>query len=234
MKFIQWLFLLLPAGLTAAAQEATVHVGSPEINRDYLVNRSVFQRLSWIDGSGRLIGSATLNCVTWIDSVKKRLIYLQLRNDGKRDSTVSQWPDLKPIYTSETAGAHKDSYDYRSGNGVRVLSTNNGEVVVDSTAQLSAGAFDSFLTDYLIGALPLKVGYTTEFKTNSGSAYNVRIKQVMNDMLFSPNGQPVPIWLVQVNSNGYEILYWVDKTTHEMLKSVVTMPNGGVFMKSKI
>jgi hypothetical protein len=234
MKFISLVVTVTLFCSHAIAQEATVHVGSPEINRDYLVNRNVFQRLSWIDASGRLIGSATLNCVTWVDSVKKRLIYLQLRNDGKRDSTISQWPDLKPIYTSETAGAHKDSYDYQSGNGVRVLTTNNGKVLVDSTAQLPAGSFDSFLTDYLIGALPLKVGYTAEFNTNSGGSYNVRIKQVMNDMLFSPNGQPVPIWLVQVNSNGYEILYWVDKTTHEMLKSVVTMPNGGVFMKSKI
>jgi hypothetical protein len=127
-----------------------------------------------------------------------------------------------------------DSYDYRSGNGVKVLSVNNGKVLIDSMAQLQAGSFDSYLTDYLIGALPLKLGYTTELSTNSGSTYTIRVKQVMNDVLLSPNGQPVPIWLVYVNSNGYDILYWVDKTTHEMLKSVVSMPNGGVFMKSKI
>ncbi|HEY4337126.1 MAG TPA: hypothetical protein VGM89_14545 [Puia sp.] len=234
MKFFRLLLSVTLFCSSAAAQDVAIGVGSPEINRDYLVNRSVFQRLSWIDPSGRLVASATLNCVTKIDSVHKHLIYLQLRNDGKRDSTISQWPDLKPLYTSETAGARMDSYDYRSGSGVKVLSTDNGKVLIDSTAQLSAASFDSYLTDYLIGALPMKVGYTTEFSTNSGSTYTIRIKQVMNDVLFSPNGQPLAIWLVYVNSNGYDILYWVDKTTHEMLKSVVTMPNGGVFMKSKI
>ncbi|HEY4109943.1 hypothetical protein [Puia sp.] len=235
MKFLLCsLAILLLACTDTTAQDAEVGVGSPGIDRAYLVNRSVFQRLSWIDPSGHLTASATLNCVTLIDSVHQHLIYLQLRNDGKRDSTVAHWPDLKPVYTSTTAGSHRESYDFQSGNGVKVFCTANGKVVADSMAKLSPASFDSYLTDYLIGALPLKAGYTTQFTTNSGQTFAVRIKEVMTDVVFSPNGQPVEIWLVHVESNGYNILYWVDKSTREMLKSVIALADGSVFMKSKI
>ena len=64
-------------------------------------------------------------------------------------------------------GLRLDSYDFRGDNSVRVFNTNNGKVVADSTASMPAGAFDSYLTDYLIGALPLKAGYVAQLNANS-------------------------------------------------------------------
>lgn len=229
-------FALFASAQTSAqqSQPPSITPGSAEIDRTYLVPRQVFQRLSWIDAGGKLTGTATLNCVTRVDTAGKTLTYLQLRNDGKRDSTVAEWPDLKPIYTSSAGGGYRVSYDYHSGKDVKVNSTVNGKIVADSTATLSPASFDSFLTDYLFGALPLKPGYTANFSVNSGSTTIIRIKEVMTDVLLSPNGQPIEVYILPVEFGPYKVLYWIDKSTREMLKSVVRSKDGSIFMKSRI
>src|SRR5215471_4089356 len=105
MKAIVLLLFTSLHFLTARAQEDTIRPGSSSINLNYFKPRSTFQKLTWLDKDGKLLRIATLNCITRIDSTAGKLIYLQLRNDGKRDSTITDWPSLQPIYTSSTAGA---------------------------------------------------------------------------------------------------------------------------------
>lgn len=233
MKRALWVLFFF-VSLTRGHAQERIEPNGKGINQGYLVPRNIFQKLIWLDKDGHYLWTATLNCVTRVDSVHKRLTYLQIRNDGHKDSTVVEWPGLKPVYTSSVTGNHVTVYDYQAGDRVRTLATVNGKTETDSTVSLSPSSFDSFLTDYLIGAIPLKRGFEGSFTVYSGAAVTVRIKDVFIDVLFAPDGKPVETYLVNVDFNGYKILYWIDRQTGEMLKCITPTPDGRIFMKTKI
>ncbi|MBS1605252.1 MAG: hypothetical protein JST42_21490, partial [Bacteroidetes bacterium] len=188
--------------------------------------------LSWFDKGGVLTHQATLNCVTRIDTTNRKLIYLQIRNDGKKDSTIVEWPTLKPIYTATFAGAKVFVYDYRGGDRVKNTVSQNGRVESDTSFAIAAPYFDSYLTDDLFGALPLRPGYQGAFRI--GSNGTVTIKDVFTDVLGSGNGSTVQAFVAVVDYNGYKVTYWIDKSSGELLKSIYQGPDGSIFMKSKI
>lgn len=204
-------FVLFTVALHA---QSMVEPGGKELNTAYFKPRNIFQKLTWLDKDGRVVGLATLNCITRIDTVKGKLMYFQIRNDGKKDSTIAEWPTLAPIYTSETSSA--------------------GKIVFDHHQKDSVAYFDDFLSDYLIGALPLKPGYKGRFIVCGDHKSVVTIKDVFTDVLPSGNAQPIQVWLVQANFAGFDVLYWIDKTSGDMLKSLFQFQDGSMFMKSKI
>lgn len=204
-------FVLITVALHA---QEIIEPGGKSLNTAYFKPRVLFQKLTWLDKDGKIVGLATLNCITRIDSVNKKLIYFQIRNDGKKDSTIAEWPTLEPIYTSETSST--------------------GKLVFDHHKKDSVAYFDDFLSDYMIGALPLKPGYKAKFVVCSDHKSVVTIKDVFTDVLPSGNAQPIEVWLVQANFAGFEVLYWIDKTSGDMLKSLFQFQDGSMFMKSKI
>jgi hypothetical protein len=185
---------------------------------------------------GKVYAQATLNCITRIDSVNKKLTYLQIRNDGKKDSTSAEWPSLKPLYTSTTYPAGKQVYDYREGQAARFTTIANGKTIQDTSFTLLSGHFfDGFLTDYLLGALPLKAGYQARFQTCSGvKSATLAIKQVLMDVLVLGDGHLIQVFSVTLDYDGFTVLYSIDKSTGDLLRSVVQTPDGGLFIKSKI
>jgi hypothetical protein len=215
------------------AQE-TVEPGSKALNQAYFKPASIFQKLSWIDKDGVVTRQATLNCITRIDSANMRLIYLQLRNDGKKDSTIVEWPSLKPLYTATFVGSKEFIYDYRGGNTVKNTTTQNGHVEKDTSFTIQSPYFDSYLTDYLFGALPLKPGYHGQFKIGSGASAVVSIRDVFTDVLTTGTTSTLQAYVVIVDYNGYKVTYWLDKVSGEMLKSIYQGADGSIFMKSRI
>src|SRR5580658_6488592 len=86
-------------GIQVQAQDPDIIVpGSKSINQAYLKPRNVFEKFCAFDSAGKLTWQATVNLVTRIDSLHGKLIYLQLWNSGKKDSTAVEWPSLRPIY----------------------------------------------------------------------------------------------------------------------------------------
>jgi hypothetical protein len=57
-----------------------------------------------------------------------------------------------------------------------IATINNGRVESDTSFILSSPFFDSYLTDYLFGALPLKPGYRGQFRIGVPGAGLVIIK----------------------------------------------------------
>lgn len=231
------LLLLLPLFILPfrplLAQEK-IEPGSEKLNQAYFRPGSIFQKLSWFDKAGVLTRQATLNCVTKIDTINKKLIYLQIRNDGKKDSTVVEWPGLKPVYTATFTGTKVFVYDYRGGDRVKNTVFQNGRVESDTSFAIIVPYFDSYLTDYLFGALPLKPGYHGQFRIGSGGNGMVTIKDVFTDVLSSGNGSTVQAYVALVEYNGYNVTYWIDKGSGEMLKSIYQGADGSIFMKSRI
>lgn len=211
-----------------------VSPGSKSINVAYLRPRSVFQKLSWFDSTGRLMAVATLNCVTKIDTPQGKLIYLQIRNDGKRDSTIADWPNLKPVYTASRGGNQELIYDHHGGNMVRTSVLKNGARTHDTSYAMPSPFFDAYLTDYLFGALPLRPGYHAKFITGGDSPGEVTIREVYTDLLPSGDGKSVQAYLLDVGFTNFNVLYWIDKSSGDLLKSIYQFGDGRMFMKSKI
>ncbi|MDB5152763.1 MAG: hypothetical protein JWR54_1514, partial [Mucilaginibacter sp.] len=59
--------------------------------------------------------------------------------------------------------------------------------------------FDSYLTDDLVGALPLKPGYTGKFIASAGVPYIMGITQVSTDVMNSEFGFARQAYLVNVD-----------------------------------
>lgn len=252
MKFILSVLLCIPAFAFTRAQSThaqdqaqgvqlqaqsqdIVEPGSKSINQEYLKPRNVFEKLSWFDSTGKPTAQMVLNLVTRIDSAHKKLIFLQIRNDGKKDSTIAEWPSLRPIYSSETTLRGRESIcDYSGDKLIRVIERNNGEKKSDTSYTINSPYLDGYLTDYLLGALPLKPGYHGRFTTGGGAPVVVTVKEVYTDVLTSGDGHSIQANLVLVDFNGHNVLYWIDKSSGEILKSVYRTTEGNLFMKSKI
>ena len=230
------LFISILSALSFVSTHAQekIEPGSNTLNQSYLKPRNIFQKLSWFDKDGVLTNQAVLNCITKVDTINKKLIYLQIRNDGKKDSTIAEWPTLKAIYTSTVAGNKTFVYEHHEGRNVKNITTSNGRVESDTSFTVASPYFDSYLTDYLIGALPLKPGYHGQFRIGVPGTAAVTIKDVFVDVITSANSQPIQAYVVQVDYNGYNVTYWIDKASGEMLKSIFLAANGSIFMKSKV
>jgi hypothetical protein len=213
----------------------TIEPGSKSLNRQYLQLRNVFEKLSWFDSSGNLVRQRVLNLVTRVDSLNKQLIFLQIRNDGYKDSTISEWPSLKPVYTEENLWGALSDFDHRAGNSIRLTKLKNGKTESDTSFTVGSPHFDGFLTDYLLGALPLKPGYHGRFVLGGSHVTTVTIKDVFTDELIAGDGHAIQANMVLVDfNNKVKVMYWFDKFTGEMLKSISRADDGTVFMKSKI
>jgi hypothetical protein len=204
-------------------------------NPKYFKNQSIFQKLTWMDKDGKVIREVTLNLITRIDTVNKKIIHLQIRNDGKKDSTICELGSLKPIYTSSISKTQKFFYDYRGGMDVSIIE-NTGKGDVKFNYKMPSPYFDGFLSEYLIGALPLKKGYSAQFefyRTDTKSNGSTKINRVYDDVI--KNGNEIqPAYVLEMETGNFTYLIWVDQKSNQILKSVFSLPNGGYFLKQRI
>jgi hypothetical protein len=222
-------------GIQAQAQgQDMIEPGSTSINPAYLKPRNIFEKLSWFDSTGKLVRQRVLNLVTKIDSVHKKLIFLQIRNDGYKDSTIAEWPTLKPIYTEEDQFGTITSYDHSGGNVVKVVVTKNGKKISDTSIAVNTPYIDGFLSDYVYGSLPLKPGYRGQVMLGSGHVSKVILREVHTDVLITGEGNTIQANLVIIDFPHSTALFWFDTSTGEILKSVYRGDDGSVFMKSRI
>ncbi|HEY5826188.1 MAG TPA: hypothetical protein VIT44_17580, partial [Cyclobacteriaceae bacterium] len=159
------------------------------------------------------------------------------RNDGKKDSSIAELSTLKPIYVSSASPGSKIIYDYSAGQSIKITSEKNGKVESNEKFMMPNAYFDGFLGEYLLGALPLKAGYTAQFEIYNGNKKQnsiTLIKQVIEDVLITNHGKPIPVYLVIVDIADIEILYSIDKNTKEILKSVYSFGDGRYFIKSRV
>jgi hypothetical protein len=228
--------LICVLAIACAKAQDMIEPGSKSINPQYLQPRNVFEKLSSFDSTGKLTGQGTLNLVTRIDSNRRTLTYLQIRNDGKKDSTVMEWPSLRPLYSETFSHGREFIFDYRAGATTRVSVVNNGKKESDTTYAFKFPFFDFTVVDYLLGSLPLQPGYHGSFKLVAGGSDSVTavVKDVFADMLLSGDGHAVLVNLVLVEYNGLRMLYWIDKATGEILKSVFQTGERNIIVKAKI
>jgi hypothetical protein len=153
--------------LTLMAQ-TTINPGDTTIHYQYLKNQNVFHKLCWLDKNGKVVQEAVLNLITRIDTVKHTLTYIQLRNDAKKDSSVSTYPGLKPLYLLSRAGTDITRYDYSEGRDIKIHTEQKGKANYDGVFTMPDAYFDSFLSEYILGALPIEKLKPLQFEVYQG------------------------------------------------------------------
>jgi len=234
MKTILILIIVI-AFHSIGQSQTTLIPDASNFNQKYFKNQSVFQKLTWIDKDGKIIREATLNLITRIDTVNKKLIHLQIRNDGKKDSTICELSSLRPIYTASISKTQKLIYDYRHGTEV-ISVENTGKGDIQSSSKMPNPYFDGFVSEYLIGALPLKKGYSAQFETyrpDTKSNGVTKINRVYDDIITTPSGIQAA-YVLEIEIGNFSYLMWVDQKSNQIQKLVFSLPNGGYFVKQRI
>lgn len=139
MKYSRLFGLALLVSLVAKSANAqtTFSPGDTSLHYDYIKERNIFQKLVWLDATGVITHTAVLNLTTKIDTVQHTVTYLQIRNDGKKDSSVSSYPNLEPIYLSIKGAQFMETYDYHKKGIITVHTEKEGKVAYDRTESVS-------------------------------------------------------------------------------------------------
>jgi len=221
--------------LTLMAQN-TINPGDTTIHHQYLKNQSVFHKLCWLDKNGKVLQEAVLNLVTRIDTVKHTITHIQLRNDAKKDSSVSTYPGLKPLYLLSRTGADITRYDYSEGHNIKIHTQQKGKVY-DGVFTMPHAYFDSFLSEFILGALPIEKLKPLQFEVYQNDTKKngvIEITKILTDVLLTFNGNNTPVYVLNMKSGAYEFVVYVDQRSRQVLKTVFALPGGGYFTKSLI
>ncbi len=230
------LVAFLLCGNSAFAQR-TISPNDSTLNTAYFKNQSLFHKLTWLDSNGNITREATLNLVTRIDTVNHTMTYLQIRNDGKKDSSICEYPSLKPIFVSSVNGSDIFRYDYRGGNKVQVYIAVKDKPLYDTVFTMPKPYFDGFLAEYLLGALPLEKMQPLQFDIYRGDTKmngTTVISKIHQDVLPTSTGKYTPVYVLTMVARTSEYLVYVDVQTRTVLKSVSPLPNGGFFVKARM
>ncbi|MDB5286018.1 MAG: hypothetical protein JWR05_967 [Mucilaginibacter sp.] len=216
--------------------QTTIFPADTAIHYQYLKNNSLFHKISWVDKSNQTTREAVLNLVTRIDSIKHTITYLQIRNDGKKDSSVSVFPGLIPISLVSKGNDFKNKYDYYEDRVV-VHAEKKGQPTFDGRKSVKKGYFDSYLSELILSTLPVEKLQPLQFYVfdeNKRDRSLIEITKINLDVIAGPNGHNTPIYILNVKSGAFDFLVFLDKATRQMIKTVYGLNTGGYFVKEKI
>lgn len=216
--------------------QTTILPGDTALHYNYLKNRYLFHKISWVDKNNQTIGEAVLNLVTRIDTVKHTITYLQIRNDGKKDSSVSVFPGLTPISLVSKGNDFKNKYDYHEDDVV-IHAEKNGKIVFDGKQSVKKGYFDSYFTELILSALPVEKLQPLQFyifDENKHEKSIIEITKISLDLISEPNGKNTAIYILNVRSGAFDFLVFMDKASRQVIKTVYRLDTGGYFVKEKI
>jgi len=94
--------------------------------------------------------------------------------------------------------------------------------------------FDAGSLDLVLHVLPLAEGYSAKFPgymVEAGGKTWMTIKVTGSEQLTAPGAAPVDAWVVQAEMAGQKFTHWVDKSTHEIVKSSFS-PAPGVELRT--
>jgi hypothetical protein len=190
-----------------------------------------------VDKNNTVSREAVLNMVTKIDTVKHTVTLLQIRNDGKKDSSVSVYPGLIPISLVSKGDNFKNEYYYHEEGVVTVHSEKDGKSTFDGRQPVTKGYFDSYLSELILSAMPvenLRPFQFYVFDENKRDKSLLEITKISLDIIIGPNGHNTPIFVLNVKLGPFEFLVYMDRASRQILKTVYGLPLGGYFVKSLI
>jgi hypothetical protein len=127
---------------------------------------------------------------------------------------------------------------YYDEDRVRQLSIENKVASPETSYKMPRAYFDPFMVEYLLGALPLKAGYTCSFdiyKSDVKKEGTQAITKVIPDAILSDNGSIIPVYVAILSVGaGIEGTYNIRQSDGALLKAVYALPDGSLFIKSKI
>lgn len=208
--------------------------GDTALHYGYIKDANVFQKLVWMDSTGAITHTAILNLVTRIDTIQHTVTYLQIRNDGKRDSSVSSYPNLEPIYLSTKGNLFMETYDYHIKGVISVHQEKNGKVTYDGKEKLASNYFESYLGDLVMTTLPVEKKTPLKYffyNTTLRQLGSYEVTKINQDVILGPKGVTIPIYVLNVSTGKNEFLVYIDRKSHQVMKTVFVAENGSSFVK---
>jgi hypothetical protein len=152
---------------------------------------------------------------------------LQFLNSDERwiDTSISEATTLNPVYRSSY---NKDrSYSLKYGKTVTGY-YNDHKTRKRTPVHESVNGFyvDSYLYPYLLGALPLELGYRTSLNIydymhgRSSNIKQVKVQEVKSGIYKSPHTDDHKVWVVSVleEGTGDKYQYYIDKENRRIWK----------------
>lgn len=236
MKHIRLYIIALLPLLTnnSANAQLAFSPGDTSLHYEYIKDRNVFQKLVWIDSNGVTTRTAILNLITKIDTIQHTVTYLQNRNDGKRDSSVSSYPNLVPLYLSSKGSQFMETYDYHHKGMIAIHIEREGKVTYEGNEPILDSYFDSYLGDLVMTTLPVEKMKPFKFSFYNNSLKKIggyEITKISQDVLLGLYGKNIPIYALSISTGKNEFLVYLDKRSRQVLKTVFVAENGASFIK---
>lgn len=182
----------------------------------------------YIVNNGKMIEICSFS-ITVQSTAKSLNLYTSLtflRSDERWvDTSIAEAGTLKPVYRSSY---NKDrSYSLKYGKNVTGY-YNDYKTGKRTPIQESVNGFyvDSYVYPYLLGALPLELGYKTDLAVydympaRSSNIKKVKIQEVKSAIYKSPHTDDHKVWQVSVleEGTGDKYQYYIDKESRRIWK----------------
>jgi hypothetical protein len=227
------LALLLVAVVLAPQQsEIAVIPGIPlQVHRPAQVDTIVYQRSTSRNGQDSSTGTRTV-VMTAIASTGPTLLQVEQRFPGRGgeivDTAVAELGTLR-------ARAHESHQPTRvmhfafdtSAEGSVVLHTATGDSTVAVHQSLGGPIFDSNIIDLVVGALPLRPGFSQElpfffYERGGRVMMRVTVRERATEKFARLGNRDV--WIVNVAVPGAPATMWIDAKTHVPLRVRYELP----------
>jgi hypothetical protein len=140
---------------------------------------------------------------------------------------------LQPFYFSSIGKNNKSTIKYDI-NTLSAYSATGNKIGLDKTIEIKQPIYDIFMDTYLVGLMNLKEGYKNlfyTFRSDLGKVATFEVKDVRRDFLISDKGVPIPTYLVTCTNENVGLLCWYHRTTQDLLKVVIQLPNGNNWLR---
>ncbi len=219
------ILILLSAGL---AQAQTGSLTSGEAFDKKWIRTGQSEMAYYVVSNGQMVEICSFSMT--IQSTTQSLnLYTSLKflysDENWVDTSITEAGTLKPVYRSSH---NKDrSYSLKYGKIITGYYTDY-KTGKRSQIQESVSGFyvDSYIYPYLLGALPLELGYKTDLAVydympaRSSNVKRVKVLEVKNGIYKSPHTDDHKVWQVSVleEGTGDKYQYFIDKGNRRIWK----------------
>lgn len=233
MKKISFLTTILGMSLMVSAQ---TQVSNQQLFDKKLLKEGQFEMACYMLNGGNMVEFATFNIE--VSTANNRLsIFTSVFTKGSKetwaDTSISDATTFHPIYRSSS----NQNREFVLKFGKVVTGTYFDKATrerISIKESVPAGYIDSYAYPYLLGTMPLKLGYKKQLsvyeykRENESNLKKVIVEETKNNIHNSPNTGQHKVWAVSVleEATGDRYVYHIDQASSRIWKVEITDSKG--------
>ena len=230
----QFLYLWLLLIMTSLSQaQITIRPGDRIIRYDWIQPSHSFYRNVISDTAGNVKYDFMMDDYIIIDPQTKAITFARYRQVPagyfEADTSVTS-PALKPIRMHEVHSPQNVTYQMDFGDTLATVTTNRKGIISVKNYGMSSGYFEDNMIGYIFGYLELKKGitYTLDNFNKDAAAPSdpYTLEYAFEDVWHLAPDHNLYCTVVRFTHGGTSGIIWIDKSTHEVIKTVATFKTG--------